>query len=382
MLKQINISNFAIIEKASIDFDSNLTVITGQTGAGKSIVIDAIEQLLGARASSSMVSYKEDSAFIEGVFEYNDTIEQLLNKHDIDLEDEYLFITKRIKKDGKSQLKINDRIVRNDLVKQVGLHLVEIHSQHATYLLNEQVNQQKFIDNFFNTKEQEVFNEYKELYKQHTKSLQELEDFNNNVVDPELLSFYKDQLKDIEDNLIDEDKVEELTNKEKYYQEFEKISTHITSILAYFNNGLKENINDISIQLDKLSDVNEQYSKISEKANDIYYDLDDLHQQINEEYSNLNFDDYEYDLIKEQLFNYNKMIKKYSYSHEEVNNKIDDLNNKIDYINNSSSIILKLENKIKEEEQELKEKAKELDVFRLKYIKEITSKVNIHLKDL
>jgi DNA repair protein RecN (Recombination protein N) len=160
MLKQINIQNFAIIEKTSIDFNEHLTVITGQTGAGKSIVIDAIEQLLGARASQNMVATNNDYALIEGIFDYNEQIEQILQDNDFVLEDDYLVISKKIKSDGKSQLKLNNRLITNDIIKQISKHLVEIHSQHATYLLSEQVSQQQYIDGLFNLDEKKIYQEY------------------------------------------------------------------------------------------------------------------------------------------------------------------------------------------------------------------------------
>ncbi|MGL4382968.1 MAG: AAA family ATPase, partial [Bacilli bacterium] len=135
MLNQINIRNFAIIKETTIDFKAGLTIITGATGAGKSIVIDAINQLLGARSNSNMIGSYDSFAYIEGVFTLTKSIEALLELEYIELEDDFLMISKVIKNDGKSQIKINNRIVRVDVIKKIAPLLVEIHAQDATYYL-------------------------------------------------------------------------------------------------------------------------------------------------------------------------------------------------------------------------------------------------------
>ncbi|MDF9866863.1 DNA repair protein RecN (Recombination protein N) [Bacilli bacterium PM5-3] len=383
MLKQINIQNFAIINQMTIDFRDGLSVITGQTGAGKSIVIDAIEQLLGARASHAMVASNNDYALIEGIFDYDKTIENILNENDFIIDDDYLIINKKIKKDGKSQLKINNRIVTNDLVKQIGKHLVEIHSQDATYLLNEQSSQQNFIDSLFNIDEKKIYVEYLEELNNYRSLSDEYNTLVNKTIDPELLSFYQDQLKDIENSNLSAKEVDELTNQEAYYKDFEKISNQIESAISTLkSNNVIESLNVVNSEINKLSDVNENFTKLAQNIDNIYYNLIDFNEVLNDEYHSLSFDSDEYNIIKEKLFNYQKMIKKYGYSQEEVSKKITDLTEKIDFILNSDSLVLKIEQKIEKSKEKMLSYSKKLTEIRKKYINDIETKIMTHLKDL
>ena len=383
MLKQINIQNFAIINKMTIDFAAGLTIITGQTGAGKSIVIDAIEQLLGARAAQSMVADNNEFALIEGIFDYNKTIESILKENDFIMEEDYLIISKKIKSDGKSQLKLNNKLVTNDLIRQIGQHLVEIHSQNATYLLSEQVSQQAFIDNLFSKNEQQIYQNYQKDYQEYQELLTKYTDLKNNTIDPELLSFYQEQLKEIEINNLSDAEVEQLTNQEAYYKDFEKISERLTNALKIIDsNNVLESLSTISNEVSKLSDVNDNFNKLASTIDEIYYNTIDFNDLLKTEYNSLSFDSNEYELIKEKLFNYQKMIKKYSYSSYEVNAKITDLEQKIDFILNSDSLVKKFEAQIKESKTNLTKQANELNKIRLNYCAKIEKEIHRHLNDL
>ncbi|MDR1782464.1 MAG: DNA repair protein RecN [Bacilli bacterium] len=387
MLLQISIKNFAIIEKMNIDFSNGLTIITGQTGAGKSIVIDAIEQLLGRRASSTLVGHHDELATIEGIFECNNKITNYLKDNDIELEDDVIIINKKIYKDGKSQLRLNNKIITLDIIRNMANLLIEIISQNSTTSINSNDKQLEYIDSFFNDVEKEKLNEYYLIFKEYNKTKNEYNDFLTNKVDDNLLEYYQNQLNDINDNYIDKNELEELNEKESYYNQFETINENLQKIILLFkNNNILDNLFEITMLTNKLSEINSNLDNINNQINDNYYNLNNIYEQLVNELNNLNFDENELETLKSKLFNYQIMAKKYSYSDAIIEETRNDLINKIDFINNSSSIKEKYLNKIKDYENKLITLAEIINKFRIKYINDIENNIskqlnNLYLKD-
>lgn len=382
MLKEITINNFAIIKQMNISFESGLSVITGQTGAGKSIVIDAIEQLLGSRTTKAKIANNSDFAYIEGVFDINDIIKTILVENNIFFEDDYLFISKNIKSDGKTQLKINNKLVTNELIKLISNELIEIHSQNAAYELLIQTNQQKYIDSFFNFEEINLLNKYQNVYYDYIKNLKDKDSLLSETIDSDLILFYKNQLQEIENNLLSEEEVVELERQENYFKEFEKINYLLNDSINLVNDEYLSKLNKLSTNLRDLSVLDEKYNDLIIKTNDIYYDLQEINKTISIKLNELYFDENEYEKIKDKLYNYNKLIKKHSYSHESVIAKLEDLNKKIDLINNSDSILKNLDKMIVENKEKLSIYASEINDIRRKYIKTIELDIHNYLKQL
>ena len=382
MLKEITINNFAIIKQMNISFDSGLSVITGQTGAGKSIVIDAIEQLLGSRTSKDKIANNSEYAYIEGVFDVNDQIKKILIENNVFFDDDYLFISKNIKSDGKSQIKINNKMVTNEIIKNLSKELIEIHSQNSTYELLQQTNQQQYIDSFFNDQENIILDNYILTFNEYTKALKEKSNLLNQTIDSDLLSFYQEQLKVIDDNLLSEQEVEELEAQEKYYKEFKNINDLLNETISLINDDYIYNINRVSENLTNLSVFDEELNKYVTKTNDIYYELKELSNVLLNKSNNLFYDEDENEKIREQLFNFQKLMKKYSYSYETILENKESLINKIDLINNSDTILNQLENKIKENKQKIEDYAIQLNNIRKKYIDYIEVEILKYLKQL
>lgn len=382
MLKEITINNFAIIKQMNISFDSGLSVITGQTGAGKSIVIDAIEQLLGSRTSKDKIANNSEHAYIEGVFDVNDQIKKILIENNVFFDDDYLFISKNIKSDGKTQIKINNKMVTNEIIKNLSKELIEIHSQNSTYELLQQTSQQQYIDSFFNDQENIILDNYILTFNEYTKALKEKSNLLNQTIDSDLLSFYQEQLKVIDDNLLSEQEVEELEAQEKYYKEFKNINDLLNETISLINDDYIYNINRVSENLTNLSIFDEELNKYVTKTNDIYYELKEVSNVLLNKSNNLFYDEDENEKIREQLFNFQKLMKKYSYSYETILENKESLINKIDLINNSDTILNQLENKIKENKQKIEDYAIQLNNIRKKYIDYIEVEILKYLKQL
>lgn len=383
MLKQINITNFAIIKQTSIDFENGLTIITGQTGAGKSIVIDAIMQLLGAKANNKIIFNNEDSAIIEGIFDINDDIKNFLQEHDLSIDDDYLIIKKIIKKDGKSQIKLNERIISSELIKKLAPLLLEIHSQSANLdLLNNDV-QQAYVDSFFNQEQALIYQEYQQLYQDYLKLKQKIKKIEQEKVDEELLPYYQDQLNFINNNFLDDKQLLDLENQERNFQEYEKNYLLLENILGLFeNNQLLSSINEIENNLEKIQSQDNKYNEMIDKINENYYSLLEIKDSITAEYESIYFDEVEFNEIKEKIHNYQKLMKKYSYSPNLVMEKISELENNIDLIINGEKLMLDLNKEKEKIKVELIKKANQLTIIRENIIAELESKITQQLKSL
>lgn len=382
MLKEININNFAIIKQMNIDFEPGMTIITGQTGAGKSIVIDAIEQLLGSRTIKDKIATNSDFAYIEGVFEYNEVIKEILIANDLYFEDDFLFISKKIKSDGKTQLKINNRLVTNELVKLIGSELIEIHSQNESYELLNQANQQSYLDSFFNEEESNIYQEYIIEYYNYKKLKKEKADLMKDSVDSDLLSFYQEQLKEIDTYLLAEDQVNNLETQENYYKEYEKVNNLLNDTNNLLSDKYLDTLNIVSNNLDSLSNIDEKYQNISTKITDIYFELKDINNNLIDDLKKLFYDEDEYEIIKEKLYNHQRLLKKYSYSYEDIVNKKETLLKNINYILNSDEILHNLDQKITNSSKTLFILTNQINEYRHKYLNEIENKITFFLKQL
>ena len=171
MLKSLTIQNFAIIDHVQFDLESNMSVLTGETGAGKSIIIDAISLLMGARATSFMVKTGQKKAFIEGVFdiENHPKLKEILANKGFDEED-LVVISREINSEGKSQARINYRLVPVSLLKEIGDYLADIHSQFETqYLLNDKIHL-SLLDEYISSDLSNLMNGYQDSYAKYKKA--------------------------------------------------------------------------------------------------------------------------------------------------------------------------------------------------------------------
>ncbi len=169
MLIQLNIKQFGIIEKATIELKNGLTVLSGETGAGKSMILAAISQLSGQRTSTSYIRYGEDKASVEGVFDFpkSKEVKEIFNELDLDLEDEVIVVRRDIYSSGKSVCRINGTIVNLSTLKKVAAHLLDIHEQHDNQVLLVEKNHLNLVDSFNKEKIQPVYIKYKEKYKEY-----------------------------------------------------------------------------------------------------------------------------------------------------------------------------------------------------------------------
>ena len=328
MLSSLMVKNFAIIDNINIEFSSGFTAITGETGAGKSLIIDAIGLLLGDRASTSMIRSGESKAIVEGVFTdlSNNTI-SLLKEYDI-YEDENLIIKKEININGKTTTRINGYAVSVTQLEEIANTLADIHTQNDTKKLFEPKNYLDFIDD---KESLELLKEYQCLRNEYFVSLKKykniLDDIDNYQKDKDYLQYQYDIL--VNANL----KEEELENLEEEFElmsNYDLIFKNFQIIKNTFaDNNITSSLYSICNNLEKIAKFDVKYNKILQVIKNSYYELNDSESEISQQLNKLEFDENYFrevveriNFLKDLQYKYKKNIKELIEYRDELNDKL------------------------------------------------------------
>lgn len=330
MLKSLFISSFVIVDQTTVDFDEGMTALTGETGAGKSIIINALEQLCGARASSSLVRKGSKKAVIEGVFDMNDSIQKILDELNIDGDDD-LIITKEILDNGRSTIKINYRTVTNSALKQVAPYLLDIHSQYQTQEIFNVKNHLKILQSFMNHQDDSLLSEYHKHYFEYKKISQKIKKLEQEDLSDERIEYYQkqyDELKDFEytDEIIDQ--LEEELRMMKNYESMHKYMTDFNGAMSDKQGALNQT-NDALSALGHMNDT-ESFSALYDEFYNQYYSMQDIVDRIETAFDSIDFDEYRFNELQEELFTIHRLQRKYGYSVDDIYQAQTELKEKLD----------------------------------------------------
>lgn len=342
MLKSLFISSFVIIDQTTVDFDEGMTALTGETGAGKSIIINALEQLCGARASSSLVRKGSKKAVIEGVFDMNDSIQKILDELNIDGDDD-LIITKEILDNGRSTIKINYRTVTNSALKQVAPYLLDIHSQYQTQEIFNVKNHLKILQSFMNHQDDSLLSEYHKHYFEYKKISQKIKKLEQEDLSDERIEYYQkqyDELKDFEytDEIIDQ--LEEELRMMKNYESMHKYMTDFNGAMSDKKGALNQ-INDALSALGHMNDT-ESFSALYDEFYNQYYSMQDIVDRIETAFDSIDFDEYRFNELQEELFTIHRLQRKYGYSVDDIYQAQTELKEKLDAALNREDVLADL----------------------------------------
>ena len=342
MLKSLFISSFVIIDQTTVDFDEGMTALTGETGAGKSIIINALEQLCGARASSSLVRKGSKKAVIEGVFDMNDSIQKILDELNIDGDDD-LIITKEILDNGRSTIKINYRTVTNSALKQVAPYLLDIHSQYQTQEIFNVKNHLKILQSFMNHQDDSLLSEYHKHYFEYKKISQKIKKLEQEDLSDERIEYYQkqyDELKDFEytDEIIDQ--LEEELRMMKNYESMHKYMTDFNEAMSDKQGALNQ-INDALSAIGHMNDT-ESFSALYDEFYNQYYSMQDIVDRIGTAFDSIDFDEYRFNELQEELFTIHRLQRKYGYSVDDIYQAQTELKEKLDAALNREDVLADL----------------------------------------
>jgi len=356
----------------SIDFNNGFSAITGETGAGKSILIGALSLILGKRADTSVLFDKDIKCVVEGFFDISSLkLEEFFKTNDLDY-DENTILRREISVNGKSRAFINDTPVTASLLKDLGSFLVDIHSQHETLNLNKSAFQLEVIDRYgTNDKILEKYAlEYK-AYKNDLQALQSLKEQNESSRRDE--EYYKFQFNELELAQLNEDEINILMEKEKLLSHAEEVNSVIEtsdSVLVSEEDSTYDKISKLIDSFGKLSDYHASFKEIYERLKSVNIELKDIAEEIDNLKIDGEFDAESLETINDRLNTVYSLQQKHSVS--TVSELIDireDFNTKLNNISNLENEILSLENVISKRLINLKSVAKTINGQRLKSAK-------------
>lgn len=341
MLVSLHVTNFAIIDDLVVDFKPGMTVLTGQTGAGKSLIIDSISLLLGKRSDSDMIRYGKTKATITGIFEYqNEKIDLFLANNDIPKLNN-LVITREIQK-TKSIAKINQVSVSINKLKELANDLADIHVQHDTYALFNPETYLSLIDKVSDESFNKAYNEYQKAYLKYLDLYDEYNYILNSSkekkdkLDYMVYSFdeiNKYHLK-INEDIELEEKINKLKNFDKIFNSLKDSVTNLEN--EYFS---LDNIYLAAKELSKIETLDKSYLTTKNKVEDSYYNLIDALSEIKSYLNQLDYDEEELNSLNERLNAINSLKLKYHKSIEQLIKYQEDLKLEIDLITNYEEVL-------------------------------------------
>jgi DNA repair protein RecN (Recombination protein N) len=381
MIESLYIENFAIIDQVQIDFQSGMTVLTGETGAGKSIIIDAIGQLIGQRSQPSFVKNGADCAFIEGVFSSNKEIDKILLDNNFPI-DEHLVISKKINHDGKSAIKINYRNSSQLLLKKIMSQIVDIHSQFETHQLFNESYHLKLLDNFIGNELIDFKKEYLTLYQTYKNLNQKYLSLTKEELTDEQLDFYLAQLEEIEELDLENFDEEEFLKERNNLLNYEKNSQHIKNYKALMDSSkgimdlFKQSLNELSYL--EIDDIKHNYDQLY----DLYYTVDGINQDIYDQFSQSYFSEERYNEVQDTFFKLNKLKRKYGQTIDAIIDFKNSLIEKIELFKNRDQMIENINLKLKEIENQLIYYAKKISILRKNKALELEKEVKYILNQM
>ncbi len=392
MLQSLSIKQFAIIETLDIQFSDGLTVLSGETGAGKSIIIDAIGQLIGMRASSDFVRHGEKKAIIEGIFDIDHAEEaiQELNALGIDINEDFLIVKREIFSSGKSICRINNQTVTLQDLRKVMQALLDIHGQHETQTLLKQKYHIELLDRYSDGQYAEALSQYEETFNQHHSKIKELEALESAdqalLQRLDLMKFQYDELKEAQ---LKEGEIEQLEIDIKRIQNSENLSVALNAAYETLTDeqAIPDRLYTLSTHLQTIDEIlPETFQKLKEDVDQFYYTLEDTKHQIYDEINRTDFDEQYLNELESRMNLLNNLKRKYGKDISELITYQSKIAEEIDKIENYEESTSQLRNEIKQLSAQLIEHGQVLSKERRLVARQLRDRIvneiqNLQMKD-
>lgn len=323
MLKNLYIENIAVIEKSNIDFKDGLNILTGETGAGKSIVIDSINAVMGHRTSKEIIRTGADKAFVSAAFEnINEATVEKLKNLGFDTDDDVLILSREISSNGKNTCRINSRPVTVSVLKEIGINLINIHGQHESYELFSPETHMDYIDATGGYSD--LIQQYRECYISLKKTEKQLEslnvDENKRLQEIDLLSY---QVNELESAELEAEEEEALIQEKNILQNSEKLTDCLERAKIYAegdgeSEGALSALDNVCTAVNDSAELNPNLQPLSEKLMDIYYNFQDCAAEISDSLDDIDSDTERLNDIEERLDLIFRLKRKYGSTVPEI----------------------------------------------------------------
>ena len=390
MLLELNIENFAIIENMKIEFEPGLNVLTGETGSGKSIIIDSLGLVLGQRANKDIIKKGKDRAFIEAVFSsYDEETKDLLLEYGIESGD-LVVVSKEIREKGPTITRVNNRTVTSQILSKISSHLIDIFAQHESISLMDSKNQLKLIDDFSGKDQGQLLENLKDLVHEinslkneyHEKSTME----QNKDREIDLLEY---QIKEIEDAGLSDYDDEELYDDFNVLNNMTDTLIKLSEAKALINEGyetssLEDILDKVITNVVEVTRYNKDLKEVEENLEDIRFRISDIAKDLDRYVSSSEVDEERLQFLRERIDLVNNLKLKYGNNVKSINSFYEEISERLRFLQNFEDNLNKLLKKIEEKEAEalvlankISQKRKKTSEILEKKVEEEINKLNI-----
>lgn len=374
MITNLHIKNIGIIDDLEINLNKGMNVLTGETGAGKTLIIDSINIICGGRFSKEMIRKGESYSYVELC---------MYVPRDINAVDGNIIITREIYNNGRNMCKINGRLVTVAELKDFMSNYIEIHGQNANQQLLDNRTHIKYLDNFSGEKIIKLKEEYKEKYTRYNEIKRELR---NNYGDEKekqrKLDLLKYQLNEIQESKLKIGEEEQLEEKRKIIMNSEKIAKNLSEADIAIGENTIDKIGTAIRALEKIEDIDKKYEETASNLRNLYYEIQEISRDVNSSLEDINFDEQEREEVETRLDTIDNLKRKYGNNIEEILKYADEIEEEIKKIENVDEYNNKLKEEQKNIEQKMTQIAEKIDEIRKEKAKDLSEKINQELIDL
>lgn len=388
MLKELNIQNFAIIDELTVNFNEGLTVLTGETGAGKSIIIDAVELLAGGRASYEFVRYGAKKAELTGLFmisDENHPIFEKLNHAGIESDEGTIILRRDIHDNGKSVCRVNGRLVPLSVLREIGATLIDIHGQHESQELMDEKQHIHLLDQFAQAELQPIKDEYQKVYQLYKKYKKELEALSiNEQQTAQRIDLYQFQIQELEEANISVQEEEQLLEERRRLQNFHKIYEKAIACYEAISGEFKglDSIGEAMGYLDDIVLLDEQFKEPHEAVTSSFYALQDASYQIKNVIDEMEFDPERLNEVENRLALYQMLKRKYGATVEQILIHYEKIQHELQHLLHRDEAIQQKEQELAKVEQQLENLAGKLTRVRKQWAVTLSDAIMAELRDL
>lgn len=386
MLQRLYIKNIALISEADIEFDEKLNVLSGETGSGKSVILDSINFVLGSKADKTMIRYGEQEAAVRAEFVVRENSEAVKKLAEYDIEtDGTIIIHRKFSTDGKGAIKINGSAVTAAMLKSVTQHLVDVHGQSEHFFLLSEDNQLKVIDGILGEKAVAVQSQLSELIRKKREIKAKIAELGGEGAERErqldLLSY---QINEIEQAEVKVGEFAELKARQNVLANTEKILSALNGVRAILSDdgGSLDTVSSARHLINGISSFSEDYSQIGTRLEGLYAEISDISEILSDYADDLTFDGREAEEIDERLSLLKNLRKKYGADEEEILAFLEKSRERYELLSDSANAVERYNKKIEECNKNIFSLCKKLTSLRVSAAEGFCKNVTAELKTL
>ncbi|MBR1987452.1 MAG: DNA repair protein RecN [Clostridia bacterium] len=388
MLQTLNIQNVALIDKLALNFVDKLNVISGETGAGKSIMLDSLSFVFGGRADKTLIRSGENKMKVEAIFSMLDDNQKefVFNEVGIKVEDE-IFISRELDIQGKNICKINGELIPVATLKKLCLKLIDIHGQSEHLAILDNNYQLNIIDNF-NSESNNYLQELFDLIENVKSIEKQIEQLGGNEIEKQnLIDLYRYQLQELNEANIKENEFEELSNEKKEMAQYEKINENLKLSFEKlsknnFSESASEQIYSAIKSIQNVAELNDKYKNITNRLDSVLIEIEDINEEIQTALRNNVFDQDRFEFIDNRLDLIKSLFRKYGGDFNSLQKYKDDISNKLDFLINGAEKYAELTDERSKIVTQILSVQDKLSLVRKKSADKLIKELEIELKNL